>query len=312
MAYPASVTLYEVGPRDGLQNETARLPVEAKVRLIQALSACGLSRIEIGSFVRPDWIPQLADTDQVAQRLQRRAGLRYSALVPNRTGLDRAVSSGLREVAVFMSSSEAHNQKNTNKSIAESLEHFSAIVPAAKAQGLFVRAYLSTVWGCPYQGEVDPRRALEITQKLRAIGCDEISLGDTIGIGNPLQTRRIVALFLEGGIEASRIALHLHDTNGTALANCLAGMELGITTFDTSVGGMGGCPYAPGAAGNLATEDLASMLEGMGIETGVDLEKLFAAGELAEELSGRKLPGRRLQAALGRRKPGEARKAAST
>ena len=312
MAYPASVTLYEVGPRDGLQNETARLPVEAKVRLIQALSACGLSRIEIGSFVRPDWIPQLADTDQVAQRLQRRAGLRYSALVPNRTGLDRAVSSGLREVAVFMSSSEAHNQKNTNKSIAESLEHFSAIVPAAKAQGLFVRAYLSTVWGCPYQGEVDPRRALEITQKLRAIGCDEISLGDTIGIGNPLQTRRIVALFLEGGIEASRIALHLHDTNGTALANCLVGLELGLTIFDTSVGGMGGCPYAPGAAGNLATEDLASMLEGMGIETGVDLEKLFAAGELAEELSGRKLPGRRLQAALGRRKPGEARKAAST
>ena len=312
MAYPDHVTLYEVGPRDGLQNESARLPVEAKLRLIGALADAGLPRIEIGSFVRPDWIPQLADTDQVAQRLPRRKGLRYAALVPNRTGLDRAVATGLREIAVFMSSSEAHNQKNTNKSIAQSLEHFGEIVPAAKAQGLFVRAYLSTVWGCPYEGQVDPQRALEIARKLRAIGCDEISLGDTLGIGNPLQTRRILELFLGGGFEAARIALHLHDTNGTALANCLVGLELGLTIFDTSVGGMGGCPYAPGASGNLATEDLASMLAGMGIETGVDLDKLFAAGELAEELSGRKLPGRRLQAALGRRKPGEARKAAST
>jgi hydroxymethylglutaryl-CoA lyase len=312
MAYPSRVTLYEVGPRDGLQNESARLPVESKVRLITALADCGLGRIEIGSFVRPDWIPQLADTDQVAQRLPRPPGLRYSALVPNRTGLDRAVASGLREVAVFMSSSEAHNQKNTNKSIAESLAHFAEIVPAAKAQGLFVRAYLSTVWGCPYEGKVDPRRALEITLQLRAIGCDEISLGDTIGVGNPLQTRRILELFFSSGVESAGVALHLHDTNGTALANCLVGLELGVTTYDTSVGGMGGCPYAPGAAGNLATEDLASMLQDMEIETGVDLEKLFAAGELAEKLSGRKLPGRRLQAALGRRKPGEARKAAST
>ena len=180
MAYPSRVTLYEVGPRDGLQNESARLPVEAKLRLIVALADTGLSRIEIGSFVRPDWIPQLADTDQVAQRLPRRSGLRYSALVPNRTGLERAVTAGLREVAVFMSSSEAHNQKNTNKSIAQSLAHFGDIVPAAKAQGLFVRAYLSTVWGCPYEGPVDPRRALEISRQLRAIGCDEISLGDTI------------------------------------------------------------------------------------------------------------------------------------
>ena len=312
MAYPDQVTLYEVGPRDGLQNESALLPVEAKLRLIGALAEAGLPRIEIGSFVRPDWIPQLADTDQVARRLPRRKGLRYAALVPNRTGLDRAVAVGLREIAVFMSSSESHNQKNTNKSIAESLEHFGEIVPAAKAQGLFVRAYLSTVWGCPYEGQVDPRRALEISRQLRTIGCDEISLGDTIGIGNPLQTRRILELFLGGGFEASRIALHLHDTNGTALANCLVGLELGISTFDTSIGGMGGCPYAPGASGNLATEDLASMLLGLGIGIGLDLDKLFAAGELAEELSGRKLPGRRLQAALGRRHPGDAREGDST
>ena len=312
MAYPDQVTLYEVGPRDGLQNESARLAMGDKLRLIGALADAGLSRIEIGSFVRPDWIPQLADTDQVAQRLPRRAGLRYSALVPNQTGLDRAVKAGLREVAVFMSSSETHNQKNTNKSIAQSLEHFGQIVPAAKAQGLFVRAYLSTVWGCPYEGQVDPRRPLEISRKLRTIGCDEISLGDTLGIGNPLQTRQILELFLAGGFEASRIALHLHDTNGTALANCLVGLELGITTFDTSIGGMGGCPYAPGASGNLATEDLASMLLGLGIGTGVDLDKLVAAGELAEELSGRKLPGRRLQAALGRRHPGDAREGDST
>ena len=312
MAYPDQVTLYEVGPRDGLQNESALVPVGDKLHLIAALAGAGLSRIEIGSFVRPDWIPQLADTDQVAQRLPRRAGLRYSALVPNQTGLDRAVTAGLREVAVFMSSSETHNQKNTNKSIAQSLEHFGQIVPAAKAQGLFVRAYLSTVWGCPYEGKVDPVRALEISRKLLAIGCDEISLGDTIGVGNPLQTRQILEPFLAGGFEASRIALHLHDTNGTALANCLVGLELGITTFDTSIGGMGGCPYAPGASGNLATEDLASMLLGLGIGTGVDLDKLFAAGELAEELSGSKLPGRRLQAALGRRHPGDAREGDST
>jgi hydroxymethylglutaryl-CoA lyase len=311
MPYPDRVTLYEVGPRDGLQNESALLPVEDKLRLIGALAEAGLSRIELGSFVRPDWIPQLADTDQLAQRVQRRPGLRYAALVPNRQGLDRAVAAGLREVALFMSSSEAHNLKNTNKTVAQSLEHFAEIVPAAKAQGLFVRAYLSTVWGCPYEGKVDPARALDISRRLLAMGCDELSLGDTIGVGDPLQTRRIVELFLEE-MQPEKIALHMHDTNGTALANCLTGLELGIRTFDTSIGGMGGCPYAPGAAGNLASEDLASMLADMGIQTGVDLEKLIEAGALAQELIGHKLPGRRLQAALGRRRPSEARRAAST
>ncbi len=303
------ITLYEVGPRDGLQNESARLAVDDKLRLIEALKAAGLRRIEVGSFVRPDWIPQLADTDEVARRVP--PGPRYAALVPNRQGLDRAIAAGLREVAVFMSASETHNQKNTNKSVADSLKLFGEIVPAAKQAGLFVRAYLSTVWGCPYEGKVDPQRALAICQQLRDMGCDEFSLGDTIGVGNPLQTRRILDLFVGGGFDLSRIALHMHDTHGTALANCVVGLEAGVRIFDTSIGGMGGCPYAPGAAGNLATEDLVSMLDDMGIQSGVSLDKLVEAGALAEELIGRKLPGRRLQAALGRRKPSGTRKAAS-
>jgi len=308
---PARVTLYEVGPRDGLQNESANLSLEARVRLVEALADASLKRIEIGSFVRPDWIPQLADTDQLARRLVRKPGVRYAALVPNRTGLDRAVAAGMEEVAVFMSATESHNRKNTNKTVAESLEHFREIVPAAKKQGLFVRGYLSTIWGCPYEGKVDLSRAVQIARELRAMGCDELSLGDTIGVGNPRQTREIVELFLRD-FPPSMLALHMHDTHGTALANCLAAMELGVTTFDTSIGGMGGCPYAPGAAGNLATEDLVSMLADMGIETGVDLDKLIEAGALAQELVGHKLSGRRLQAALGRRKPGEARPSAAT
>ncbi|GAC1535748.1 MAG: hydroxymethylglutaryl-CoA lyase [Myxococcales bacterium] len=319
------VTLYEVGPRDGLQNEAARLSVAGKLRLIEALAAAGLGRIEIGSFVRPDWIPQLADTDAVARRLLGGsggpgsllpAGVRLSALVPNRLGLERAAAAGLREVAVFMSASESHNRKNTNKSVAGSLREFEQLVPAAVARGLTVRGYVSTVWGCPYEGAVDPRGALEIAARLRDLGVAEISLGDTIGVGNPAQTRRIVELFL-GGLGQVRpfavgeLALHFHDTHGTALANCLAAYELGVRTFDASIGGTGGCPYAPGAAGNLATEDLVSMLHGMGIETGVDLDKLIDAGALAQELIGRPLPGRRLQAALGQREQGAGRAAIS-
>jgi hydroxymethylglutaryl-CoA lyase len=227
------------------------------------------------------------------------------------------MASGLREVAVFMSSSEAHNQKNTNKSIARSLELFGEIVPEALRSGMTVRAYLSTVWGCPYEGSVDPMRAFQLARELRDMGCREISLGDTIGVGNPLQTRRLLELFLGGKgsvkpLAREEVALHLHDTNGTALANALVGLEMGITTFDTAIGGLGGCPYAPGAAGNLASEDLAGMLSDMEIETGIDLDKLVDAGLLAQQLIGRKLPGRRLQAALGRRVGGDARPAAST
>jgi hydroxymethylglutaryl-CoA lyase len=308
---PARVSIYEVGPRDGLQNESANLSVEARLRLIAALASAGLRRIELGSFVRPEWIPQLADTDEVARLVARRPELRYAALVPNRAGFDRALATGMREIALFMSATETHNRKNTNKTIAQSLELFAELVPVAKKHGLFVRAYLSTIWGCPYEGKVDPARALEIARRLRAMGCDELSLGDTIGVGNPKQTREILELFLRE-LPAGLLALHLHDTHGTALANCLVAMELGIATFDTSIGGMGGCPYAPGAAGNLATEDLASMLADMGIATGIDLDKLIDAGALAQELVGHKLAGRRLQAALGRRQPGEARIAEAT
>ena len=308
---PGRVSIYEVGPRDGLQNESANLSVEARLQLIEALAEAGLRRIEIGSFVRPDWIPQLADTDEVARRVVRRPLVRYSALVPNRTGLDRAIAAGVREVAVFMSATESHNVKNTNKTVAQSLEHFGEIVPLAKKEGMFVRAYLSTIWGCPYEGKVDPFRALDVARQLRGIGADEISLGDTIGVGNPRQTREILELFLRE-LPASVLTLHMHDTHGTALANCLVALEMGVTTFDTSIGGMGGCPYAPGAAGNLATEDLVSMLQDMGIETGVHLDKLVEAGVLAQEMVGHKLAGRRLQAALGRRNPGEARQSAAT
>jgi hydroxymethylglutaryl-CoA lyase len=308
---PGRINIYEVGPRDGLQNEAANLSIDARLRLIEALADAGLQRIEIGSFVRPDWIPQLADTDEVARRIVRRPSVRYAALVPNRYGLDRAVAAGMREVAVFMSATESHNLKNTNKTVAQSLEHFAAIVPLAKKQGMFVRAYLSTIWGCPYEGKVDPSRALDTARQLRDIGADEISLGDTIGVGNPRQTREILELFLRD-LPASMLALHMHDTHGTALANCLAAIDLGITTFDASIGGMGGCPYAPGAAGNLATEDLVSMLADMGIATGVNLDKLIDAGALAQQLVGHRLSGRRLQAALGRRNPGEARLSAAT
>jgi len=311
--FPKHVTLYEVGPRDGLQNEAVLLPTAAKVLLIEALAGAGLRRIELGSFVRPDWIPQLADTDQVARALPSLPGVKLTALVPNLRGLERAIAAGLREVAVFMSSSESHNQKNTNKSIAQSLAHFGEIVPKmAGAAGITVRAYLSTVWGCPYEGQVDPEKAAGLALQLRDLGCSEVSLGDTVGVGNPRQTQQILELFLRRGFAREELALHLHDTNGTALANCLVGLELGFATYDTSIGGMGGCPYAPGAAGNLATEDLASMLQGMGIETGIDLTRLFAAGRLAQELLRRKLPGRRLQAALGREAGLDARQAGST
>ncbi len=222
-----------------------------------------------------------------------------SALCPNAKGLERAKQAGLGEIAVFMSASETHNKKNTNKSIEQSLDTFSEVVPPALEAGMRVRAYVSTVWGCPYEGDVDPQKALDITQKLLALGCYQVSLGDTIGVGTPLQTRRICEIFL-AEIATEKLALHLHDTRGTALANAVVGLELGFRDFDASVAGLGGCPYAPGAAGNLATEDLVYMLHGMGIETGIDLEALIEAGNIAEAVTGRRLPGKVHQAGLWR------------
>ncbi len=288
---PERVSVYEVSPRDGLQNEAAVVPTHAKVRLVEALLEAGLRRIEVASFVSPTWVPQMADAEQVVRLLPRRPEVTYSALVPNGRGLERALAVGIEEVAVFLSASEAHNRRNVNRSIAESLRGFDEVIEPAVAAGMRVRGYVSTVWGCPYEGEVDPRKARDIAEELLARGCYQVSLGDTIGVGTPLQTRRILEVFLER-IEPGRLAMHMHDTRGTALANVLVGLEMGITTFDASVAGLGGCPFAPGAAGNLATEDLVYTLHGMGIETGVDLEKLWEAGKVAEAIVGRKLPGK--------------------
>ena len=296
-----SVTVYEVSPRDGLQNETNILSLAAKRELIEALVQAGLRHIEVTSFVSPRWVPQLADAVELVQSLAPAPGVSFSALCPNATGLERAKLAGLKEVAIFLSASESHNQRNTNKSIQRSLEVFEELIPAARDAGLRVRAYISTVWGCPYEGEVDPQRALEIARDLVRWGVYQVSLGDTIGVGTPLQTQRICQLFL-AEFAQEQLALHLHDTRGTALSNVLVGLDAGIRTFDAAVAGLGGCPYAPGASGNLATEDLVYLLHGMGLETGVNLQALIHAGEVAERVVGRKLPGKVHQAGLPRKR----------
>ncbi len=292
---PERVSVYEVSLRDGLQNEASMLPLDGKKQLVAALIAAGLQRIELTSFVSPKWIPQLADADELARQVKAPPGVTFSALVPNAKGLERARAAGLSEIAVFMSASETHNRKNTNRSIGSSLETFEEVVPPALQAGMRVRAYVSTVWGCPYEGDVDPVRALDITERLLALGCYQVSLGDTIGVGTPRQTERILGVFLDK-ISPDKLALHFHDTRSTALPNVLVGLTLGVRDFDASIGGLGGCPYAPGAAGNVATEDLVYMLHGMGIETGLDLDKLIAAAKLAEKIIGRALPGKVHQA----------------
>jgi hydroxymethylglutaryl-CoA lyase len=305
---PQRITVYEVGPRDGLQNEARIVPTEGKLRLIQLLADAGLERIEATSFVSPKWIPPLADAADLVAQLPRRPGLRYVVLVPNAKGLDRLVESLARaggaaplvDAAVFMSASETHNQKNVNKTIAETLAAFAEVVPAALSKGLQVRGYVSTAWVCPYEGAVPPERVAPIAGELLSMGCYQVSLGDTIGAATPNQTRALLELLLRRA-RPEQLALHMHDTRGTALANVLVGLQAGLATFDASVGGLGGCPYAPGAAGNLATEDLVYMLHGMGYETGVDWPLLIAAGELAQRLVGRQLPGKALQAELARR-----------
>ncbi len=297
---PSHVTVYEVGPRDGLQNESRMVPTRDKIAFIDALTACGLSRIEITSFVSPKWIPQLSDASEVARGVARRDGVHYSALVPNRRGLDNAIASGMREVAVFLSASETHNKKNVNKTIAETLAAFEHVVDPALAAGLRVRAYVSTVFGCPYEGEVDPEATVRLAKTLRDIGVYQISLGDTIGVANPVQVQRVLERVLED-IALEDIAVHFHDTQGVALANCMVALSLGVTTIDSSVGGLGGCPYAPGASGNLATEDLVAMLDGIGVATGVDLEKLIEASRLAAAFVGHELPSKYLKAHLGKR-----------
>jgi hydroxymethylglutaryl-CoA lyase len=294
---PERVSIYEVSPRDGLQNESKPIPTEQKKELIVALAAAGLKRIEATSFVSSRWVPQLGDADALVRALPPQDGVIYSALCPNARGFERARAAQLKEIAVFLSATETHNQRNTNRSIERSLEVFEELVPVARDAGMRVRAYVSMVWGCPYEGAVDPKRALDIARELVRWGVYEVSLGDTIGVGTPLQTKQICELFLNE-LGPEHVALHLHDTRGTALANALVGVELGVRTFDASVAGLGGCPYAPGASGNLATEDLVYMLRGMGIETGVDLEALIDAGRVASSFLGRTLPGKLSQAGV--------------
>lgn len=299
---PDQVSIYEVSPRDGLQNESATVPLRGKLRLIDALVAAGLQRIEITSFVSPKWIPQLADADELAEALVAHGrsaapGVCFSALCPNPRGLERAKKGGIKEIAVFLSASETHNKKNVNKTIDATIAAFEETIGPAREAGMRVRGYVSTVWGCPYEGEIDAARAIAIAKQLHDMGCYQISLGDTIGCGTPRQTREIMKRAL-GELPNQAIAMHMHDTRGTALANIVVGLELGVRHFDASVGGMGGCPYAPGAAGNVATEDLTYMLHGMGVLTGLDLERLVEAARAAESIVGRTLPGKVHQAGI--------------
>lgn len=297
---PAEITVFEVGPRDGLQNEAGQVETADKVALIEALAQSGLKQIEITSFVSPKWIPQLADGLAVARQLRLPADVKTSALVPNLKGYEGACAAGLKQINLFLSASESHSKKNINKSVTEALDTMKEVAAVALADGRRIRCYVSTVFACPYEGAVKPEQVVMVVEGLLKMGVHEISLGDTIGAANPRQVKEVLDR-LSGVVPLPQLALHFHDTRGTALANVVAGIESGVTIFDSSLGGLGGCPYAPGASGNLATEDLVYMLEGMGIKTGVNLERLVDAGALAEKILGKKLPGRYLQAALATR-----------
>ncbi len=297
------VTIVEVGPRDGLQNEPTPLPIDTRVRFIEALAGAGLSRIETTAFVHPKWVPQMADAEEVAARLPRGGGaVRFSALVPNRKGLERALGAGVREVAVVASATESFNRNNLDASLDETLREIEAVAREAGSASVMVRAYLSVAFVCPYEGPVDPARAAALAERLAGAGASEIALSDTIGAATPSDVSRLLERVLPR-VPAERIALHLHDTRGTALANVLRGLDLGIGVFDSSAGGLGGCPYAPGAAGNLATEDLVYMLDGMGIGTGVSLAGVLSASALLEAAIGRPLPGRVFRAGGAPRPP---------
>ncbi|TQR36201.1 hydroxymethylglutaryl-CoA lyase [Brevibacillus brevis] len=297
------VQIVEVGPRDGLQNESAIVPAAAKIALIHKLMAAGLKRIEVSSFVNPKWIPQLADADEVLQGINRSQGVTLSALVPNIRGLERARQSGLTEIALFMSASETHNQKNINKPIADTYPILREVAQEALAIGMKVRGYISTVFGCPYEGNVPLDNSRRVTEALLKMGVYEISLGDTIGVATPKQVHEVFGELVKD-VTNERLAAHFHDTRGTGLANVAAALEEGIRIFDSSIGGLGGCPYAPGAAGNISTEDLVYMLHGMDYETGVDLEKLIEAGAYIGQQLGKELPSKVLRASLASKPAG--------
>ncbi|GBD16404.1 3-hydroxy-3-isohexenylglutaryl-CoA/hydroxy-methylglutaryl-CoA lyase [bacterium HR26] len=283
---PRQVVVVEVGPRDGLQNEAQPVPTELKVAFIERLAEAGLPVIEVTSFVSPKAVPQLADAEEVMRRIARRPGTRYLALVPNERGLDRALAAGCDAIALFTAASEAFSQVNVHASIEETFQRFRPVAERARAAGLWIRGYVSTAFHCPYSGPVDPRQALSVTERLFALGCHEVALADTIGRATPRDVDRLLALATRA-FEPSRLALHFHDTAGLALANVMIGLDYGITVFDASAGGLGGCPFAPGAPGNLATERLLALLEGLGIETGVDREAVAAAvAELHQAVPG--------------------------
>lgn len=287
-----NVTIHEVGPRDGLQNESVILSTHDKLAFIDRLVASGLTDIEVTSFVKPRWVPQLADAQELVQRLPVAPGVTWWALVPNRMGMERALEAGIPAVATFLSASETHNKKNINRTIRESLVAQSEVIATAVAEGLRVRAYLSAVFGCPYEGDVDVARVLTLCHSLLAAGAERISLGDTTGMANPAQVRKVLNVLADGGISMDSIALHMHDTRGAALANVLAGLDCGVRVFDASVAGLGGCPYAPGASGNLATEDLVHVLEAMGWDCSANLGGVAEAGAFAAGILGKELPGR--------------------
>jgi hydroxymethylglutaryl-CoA lyase len=291
MRLPERVTICEVGPRDGLQNERVNVPTAGKIRLIEALAETGLPRMEATSFVSPKWIPNLADAEDVLAGVKRRGGVTYAALAPNLKGLERAVVSKVDEIVIFMSASESHNQKNINKSIGQALETYREVAVRAQQAGLGLKAALSTCFGCPYEGDVDPAAVVKISEALIAMGVDEVGISDTTGMANPRQVYALVSRVAER-IPLDKLSLHFHDTRGAGLANVLAGLQAGVTIYDGSVGGLGGCPYARGASGNIATEDLVHMLHEMGVETGVDLSKLIECAKLAQELVGRPLDAR--------------------
>ncbi len=271
------VTIVEVGPRDGLQNEKQKLSAATKIELIERLALCGLPVVEAGSFVSPKWVPQMADTADVMKGLKTLHGTRYPVLVPNMAGFERAVDAGAKEIAVFTAASESFSQRNTNCSIAESIKRLDPVIKAAKSSGIAVRAYVSCVLGCPYEGEIKTEAVSEVCIRLEQLGCDEISLGDTIGVGTPALANALVQT-ISSVVPVEQLAVHFHDTYGQALANILACLDAGIRIIDSSVAGLGGCPYANGATGNVATEDVVYMLQGLGLDTGVDLAELAKTG----------------------------------
>jgi hydroxymethylglutaryl-CoA lyase len=300
MALPSRVTIVEVGPRDGLQNEAGVVPTAAKISFIDQLSAAGHAVIEVSAFVSPKWVPQMADASEVFAGISRRAGVRYTALVPNLAGLARAEAAGVTEIAIFAAASETFSRKNINQTIAESLATYKAVCDAALSKGMRVRGYLSTCFGCPFEGFVPPARVAEVAGRLLDLGVFEVAISDTIGVAHPGQIAEVLNP-VTTRVPLAQVALHLHDTRGTALANVLAGLHYGVTTFDSAAGGLGGCPYAPGASGNLATEDLLYMLDGMGIATDVALAGVVAASRTLAASITHPLPSRYLQAEQGTR-----------